>query len=388
MRFAALLGIFCYTLPHALPQSLTVALTGQSMIRSDIRVSAPAEVPVITALLKGADIAFTNFEGTVAEPGQPNAEAPIQGRGFLAPPEAINALKAAGFNLLALSNNHSADLKIPGIQNTLRAVERLGLAHAGIGNSAKEALSPGYLRTSKGTVALIAMASGLVPQGGSATATRPGVNELRVEAGNKPNEMDANNILQAIRDAAKNAGLVIVYQHNHVFDKPFTAIFEEGMAERLRPPDWIQKWTHAEIDAGADLIVMHGAPLLHGIEIYKGRPIFYDLGNFIYNVPPALWYIQEPMAWESVVPLVEFQGRRARSIQLHPIVLNVIGQGQPDAQDLHANNLFLQTRGLPQSATGEKARYILDRVAEYSRPFGTLLDIKDGSAEIRLNPEK
>jgi poly-gamma-glutamate capsule biosynthesis protein CapA/YwtB (metallophosphatase superfamily) len=389
LRTAVFIVIVSTTGGFAWSQSpaITVALTGQSMIRSDIRVSAPSVVPVIASLLKGADVAFTNFEGTVAEPGQPNQDAPLQGRGFVAPPEAIEALKGVGFNLLALSNNHSADLKIPGIQNTLRVVSRLNLAHAGIGNTIKEAAAPAYLRTPKGTVALVAMASGLIPPGGSATATRPGVNELRVEAGNKPNEEDARNILDSIRDAAKKADLVIVYQHNHVFDKPFTAIFEEGMPERLRPPDWIKKWAHAEIDAGADMIVMHGAPLLHGIEIYKGRPIFYDLGNFIFNVPPPLWYIQEPLAWESAVPIVEFHGRHLRSIKIRPIVMNVLGNGQPDAQDLHANNLFLQTRGLPQLATGEKAGYILERIADYSRPFGTVVEVKADAGEIRLKAD-
>jgi Bacterial capsule synthesis protein PGA_cap len=66
--------------------------------------------------------------------------------------------------------------------------------------------------------------------------------------------------------------------------------------EEARKYDWLRKWTHAEVDAGADIIVMHGAPLLHGVEIYHGRPIFYDLGNFIYNVPPVLTAIDEPMA--------------------------------------------------------------------------------------------
>ncbi len=80
------------------------------------------------------------------------------------------------------------------------------------------------------------------------------------------------------------------------------------MPERLAPNAWLMKWTHAEIDAGADIVVMHGAPLLHGVEIYHGRPIFYDLGNFIYNVPPTLTYIDEPMAWESVVASVQFEG--------------------------------------------------------------------------------
>jgi poly-gamma-glutamate synthesis protein (capsule biosynthesis protein) len=142
------------------------------------------------------------------------------------------------------------------------------------------------------------------------------VNELRIEAGDKeneatvdlpgapgntPNQGDSQRILQSIRDARQHADLVIVYQHNHVFgNHSFATIFTEGMQERLAPNDWLKR-THAEVDAGADIIVMHGAPLLHGVGIYHGRPIFYDLGNFIYNVPPVLTAIDEPMAWESVV---------------------------------------------------------------------------------------
>jgi poly-gamma-glutamate capsule biosynthesis protein CapA/YwtB (metallophosphatase superfamily) len=365
--------------------ALTVTLTGQSMIRSDIRATAPAAVPVIANLLKGGDVIFTNFEGTVAEPGQPNADTPLQGPGFLAPPGALEALKAVGFNLLSLSNNHSADLKIPGIQNTLRETTRLNLVHAGTGNTADEAVAPGILRTPKGTVALVSMASGSIAAGSFATATHPGVDELHVEAGNQPNAEDSKRILQSIRDASKRADLVIVYQHNHVFDKPFGAIFREGLPDRLVPPEWLKKWTHAEIDAGADLIVMHGAPLLHGIEIYHNKPIFYDLGNFIFNAPPTMWTLQEPLTWESVVAAVEFQNKHLQSIKLRPIVLNFLGQGQPDTADPHANNQFLDTRGLPAPATGEQATYILDRLAEYSRPFGTTIQVKGETAEI--NPK-
>src|SRR4051812_3798568 len=84
------------------PQTLTVTLTGQSMLRSDLRATAPKAVPVIAGLLKG-DVVFTNFEGVIALPGQAVSE----GRGFLAPPEALDAFKALGFNLLSLSNNHA-----------------------------------------------------------------------------------------------------------------------------------------------------------------------------------------------------------------------------------------------------------------------------------------
>jgi len=363
----------------AQPSALTITLTGQSMIRSDIRAHAPSAVPIIESLLKG-DVKFTNFETTIVD--EKKGQSHMDGR-FLSPPEALDALQSFGFNLVSLSNNHSFDLKVAGIQNTLGEAKRLNLAHAGTGNTIQEAVAPGYLKTAKGTVALVAMASGLVPEGGSATASRPGVNELRVE-GNRPNEQDTQRILQSIRDASKRADLVIVYEHNHVFDKPFQTIMLEELPERLGPPDWLKRWTHAEIDAGADIIIMHGAPLLHGVEIYKGRPIFFDLGNFIFQAPPANLLLDEPINWESVVAYVEFQGKNLQSVQFRPIALNKVGEGQPDVHDEHTNNIFLQTRGLPKPATGEQAHYILERLADLSRPFGTKFEVKGDTAEIPL----
>jgi poly-gamma-glutamate synthesis protein (capsule biosynthesis protein) len=237
------------------------------------------------------------------------------------------------------------------------------------------------------------------------------VNELRVDAGqrqngatedlpgaapNTPNPEDARRILQSIRDARQRADLVIVYQHNHVFsNRAFSTIFTEGLAERLAPNSWLVKWTHDEIDAGADIVVMHGAPLIHGVEIYRGRPILYDLGNLIYNVPPTLTYIDEPMAWESVVATLQFErgagssapraAQTLTSIAFRPVVMNNIGDGQPDVHDEYASNQFLHTRGLPAPATGARAGYILQRLAEASKPFGTAMEIKGDVATVTVS---
>ena len=379
--------------------AMTITLAGQSMIRSDLRKTDPAEMPVIQKLLKG-DVRFTNFECTVAEPGQTS----LEGLGFLTPPAALDALTAMGFNLLSLAGNHAYDLRTTGTLNTLREADRRKIVHAGIGKNLAEAAAPGYLRTPKGTVALIASASGLITPEARAGANRPGVNELRVEAGDKlnestedmpgaganaPNAEDAQRILQSIREARRHADVVIVYEHNHVFSNhSFINMFTEGLPERLAPNPWLVKWTHEEIDAGADIVVMHGAPLLHGLEIYKGKPIFYDLGNFIYNVPPAATFIDEPMAWESVMAYVEFQGGKLRAISLRPVVLNNIGKGQPDVHSEFTNNEYMDTRGLPSAANSERAGYILQRVADESKPFGTRLEIKGDTAEIQLNTAK
>ena len=394
------------------PQSsaLTITLAGQSMIRSDLRLTDPAAMSVISSLLKG-DVKFTNFEGVIAEPGQPNESVPETraNGGWLDPPGTIGALQALGFNLVSLSNNHAWDLKAVGIQNTLKEAKELNLAHAGIGGNLEEAVAPGYLHTPKGTVALIGIASGEVSPGGAATANRPGVNELRVDKGtsgsvvspakdNGGNPMavdgngnplqrddeDAQHIIQSIRNARKQAELVIMYEHNHVFPKPFGTIFSEELPERLVPPQWLKQWTHEEIDAGADIIVMHGAPLLHGVEIYKGKPIFYDLGNFIFNFPASSGGLDEPIIYESVVAYLEYQGKNLQSITFTPIVLNKIGEGEPEAHNGHVNNQFLDTRGLPKPATGTQARYILERLADLSHPFGTNVVVKGDTAEIVL----
>src|SRR5260370_12816224 len=91
---------------------------------------------------------------------------------------------------------------------------------------------------------------------------------------------------------------------------------------------------------------MHGAPLLHGVEIYHGRPIFYDLGNFIYNVPPTLTYIGEPMAWESVLAYVQFQGKKLQSFSFRPIILNFMCVIHPDILNADTNNECLDLRPL------------------------------------------
>jgi hypothetical protein len=120
------------------------------------------------------------------------------------------------------------------------------------------------------------------------------------------------------------------------------------------------------------------------VEIYHGRPIFYDLGNFIYNLVPTLTYIDEPMNWESAVASVEFQDKKLKSISLRPLALNNIGEGQPDMHNEYANNQFIQTRGLPTPVTGKRAGFILQRIADASTPFGTVMEIKGDTAEIRL----
>jgi poly-gamma-glutamate synthesis protein (capsule biosynthesis protein) len=325
------------------------------MLRSDLRSTAPTAIPAIAGLLKG-DVVFTNLEAAVALPGQSASE----GRGFLTPPETLDALKSLGFNLLSLSNNHAFDLGATGIQNTIREAERRQIVHAGVGNTIDEAAAPAYLRTPKrhhcaGVERLRShrpRRHGGEGQAGRQPTAGPGRRQGQRREERSPCGAGQHAAPGGRRThpaehppgpGAGRSGDRLPAQ-SRVRQRSFATIFTEGMAERLSPNEWLKRWVRAEVDAGADIVVMHGAPLLHGVEFYRGRPIFYDLGNFIYNVPPALTYIHEPINFESAVAHLEYQGRTLRSISIRPIVLNVLGEGQPDVGERAANQ-FLFTRG-------------------------------------------
>jgi hypothetical protein len=147
---------------------------------------------------------------------------------------------------------------------------------------------------------------------------------------------------------------------------------------------WRRMW---KVIAGAILVVMHGAPLLHGVEIYRDRPIFFDLGNFIFQT--ALANIWEPIVWESVVAYVDFEGTTLKSIKFRPIEMNKIQQDQAHTRDIRTNNLLSQTNGLPRVATGEQAHAILQRLVDLSRPFGTQDATPSAMSPLRRqNPRK
>ena len=158
-------------------------------------------------------------------------------------------------------------------------------------------------------------------------------------------------MLRAIGDAAKQADTVIAYHHNHV-------LTEKGR----RVPSWQQDFAHRCIDAGATLFVSHGAPWLLGIELYKSRPIFYDLGSLVFQTATE-GGTYDASTWQSVVAECRFAGGALADMTLTPIQLNDQGVDGD-----------LATRGRPSLARGPPAAAIFDRLAALSAPFGTAIE--------------
>jgi poly-gamma-glutamate capsule biosynthesis protein CapA/YwtB (metallophosphatase superfamily) len=343
---AGALGAAILPQPGRAAGELRLTVMGQALIQHDLREHPWADLAALAAVFGKADLCFTDLETAIRSA---KAEAPVRQDVFLhaADPVVLDCLKDWHIGLLATANNHAFDLGTGGIIGALDELDKRGLAHAGTGTNLASAAAPAFSHTTNGTVALVAGASGQIRDGGAATPTRAGVNELRVE-GDVMNVEDAARFLQALRDATKQADVVIAYHHNHV-------LTDKG---RSVPP-WQRGFAHQCIDAGATLFVSHGAPWLLGIELYQRRPIFYDLGSLVFQTATE-GGAYDATAWQSVIVECRFADKTLAEMRLTPVQLNAEGIGGD-----------LATRGRPSLAHGADGGAILDRLAELSAPFGT-----------------
>ncbi|MER9977463.1 CapA family protein [Mesorhizobium sp. M0085] len=402
--------------------SFTLAVTGQSLIHHDTRNVRSPEFDRVKAILKGADLAFTNFEGTVYGS---HCGWPTKGISFgCSKPVVLDALEEIGFKALSLSNNHAFDLGPSGILSTLEEVGKRGFLHAGIGRNASEALRPGNATFRERAVAMVAMDGGpsddlrYAADATDYSPERPGINRLRIscildidaeafghleailnkagyssldlyEPEDQPpldqgelwiglaafrksdrfkrtveiDKEDLKNNLRAIRTAADAGNFVIAYLHHH-----------HWASDWLQSPDWISAFARQCIDAGAAIFVSHGVPVLLPIEIYQGRPIFHSLGNFIFHSRKNSWKPNE--VWESVVGVCSFDRNcQLTSLTLHPVVLG----GEEGLKDE-----ALQRRLVPHLVTGAAADRILGKVASASMEYGSRIEVVEGVGKFDL----
>ncbi|PYQ74843.1 MAG: hypothetical protein DMG04_09235 [Acidobacteria bacterium] len=435
--------------PMLADNSFTIALTGDSLITMKLSVHTDPPFLKMIDLIRGADAAFTNLEMLLHD-YEPYPSTESGGTYMRADPSIAKELAWAGFDMVARANNHTGDYGVEGARITTRHVAAAGLVQAGFGESLREAREAKFLDTDKGRVALISTSSTFPDQSRAGvswgdTRARPGLNPLRftttqivtreqfdalrgaltsagigtgrgqngedgrqraadgsatamtlanrrIVAGEKtgthtePLKEDVDAMAAVVRNAHKVADYTIVNSHTH-----------EAGAERYYPPEFFITFAHAMIDAGADVVSASGPHVLRGIEIYKGKPVMYGLGNFIFEnetllrQPPenyaplgmtlesgagvgdfnerrsnndTIGFPADERIWESVIAVPRFVGRQLAEVKLYPITL---GYKKPRPQ-----------RGWPMLAGPELSRKIIDDVARFSTPFGTKIEFRDG----------
>ncbi|MBQ8382662.1 MAG: CapA family protein [Clostridia bacterium] len=214
--------------------------------------------PVLVEQMQADDITFMNNEFTISDRGTPMAGKYYTFRAAVKNTALYNTL---GVDIVSLANNHAYDYGTDAFLDTLDALEQYGVDAVGGGENLDEAMKPMYYIVNGRKIAYVAASRAekykLTPE---ATADSPGI--LRC--------YDTEKFLQVIREAEANSDLVIACVH---WGTEYSAELEEAQVSTAR--DYI--------DAGADLIVGAHAHQLQGIEYYKGKAIFYNLGNFWFN---------------------------------------------------------------------------------------------------------
>jgi hypothetical protein len=441
---------------------LNLVAVGDTILVRPLHMFREKRFLALVDLIRNADVSFSNPEILFHNHEMPPAAMPHVSY-VVAHPRIIQDFKWLGFDLLCDAHSHSWDYGVEGLLTTLRRLDEQGIIHAGAGRNLSEARAPAYLETAKGRVALLSCVTSF--QGAARAGEqrpdhmgRPGISFLRhkrvytvtrqsldvmrlmsaklgVEEekaywrrmasvfstlpvpddtdidfhflGNHfrlgeefnvtsiPDEEDMRDILRWVREARRQADWVLMSVHSH----------EYGNGERGKgvedPPDFLQTFARRCIDEGVDTFLGHGPHFIRGIEVYRGRPIFYGLGNFVFQneVYPTLpadsysWFQLghhhtpadlydaktrigrtdsklEDIYWEGLVAQPVFKAWKLKEIRLHIADLQ---QDQPRSQ-----------HGRPMLALEEVASRSLERLARLSRPYETEIEIKDGVGYINV----
>lgn len=437
-----------------------VALTGECMITQKAHVHQEPAFLKLKEALDRADVAVGHLQMNFGQYRDVyGARGNYRGNFLLADPKLAGELKWLGLDMVSAASDHSFDFGPEGVKSTMKACDGADLICAGIGRTKAEAREPKYWEGAAGRVAMVSMSTGNISTewanlSNGTMGVRPGPNPMRVtvryyvpeEEGEvirrmgkalgclrewkptRPNGMtegefrvmwpteqsthgaqgtvsvfkksadgygaeshcdpkDLTGNLQQIHEAANMADLVIVSHHYNIYER----------GESSQAPMYAVELAHAAVDAGADIYYGHGWNKMMGFEIYKGKPIFYGLGNFIaqdqfveqlpsdsYETYRGVRETPIPLGkrdaawWTSVLVQVKLdRDKQVQSMVFYPVELGVDLE-QTDAPVNRFTGKWCQ--GRPFLAGGKGAERILEEFAKLAGRYGSEVRLEKGLA--------
>lgn len=434
------------SLVYATPPKATVkdgfvyAVLGDiSQVRPVTRLGVK-ELDDVLKIVRGADFVLANQEGPAFN--VQTKKFAVNETGAMLPSDttALGDMKNMGVHMLSMANNHGMDYGADALMENLRLLKGAGLTYAGAGNNLREARAATLFPTPKGKVSVVATAGTfkmnfVAADGRGALAERPGISTVRTtmfqqvtapemkvlqqlkglrpnmntdlnaqsqiqvldqiyQLGDKPglsfrvNEFDLKDLMQSVHKAKENSDLAVFTIHAHQ-----SATGEDDT--NPVPADYLVQLFHSVVDAGADVVAGHGNHLIRGIEIYKGKPIFYGLSSFSFSGQPAgtnmggeprLLSAPGPTGppseqsirqlgggvtltmWECFFATTTWEGGKLKEVRIYPIDLNAAGN---------------KPKGVPSFASPELSKKILDEMKRISAPFGTNIIVEGNIGIIR-----
>lgn len=285
------------------------------------------------ALLAEGDLNLANLETPVTTRRAP-ADKTFT---YRMPPESLDAVRAAGFGLVSLANNHTLDQGPGGLTDTLAALDARSIARAGAGRNAAEARRPAVVEV-RGTKVGFLSYSLTFPKSFWADRDKPGTafgHETWVRAD-----------VAALR---ARVDVVLV-------------AFHWGAEKRETPKQYQRTLARAAVEAGADAVIGHHPHVLQGIEVIDGKPVLYSLGNYAFGS-------SSNVAKDSALARLVVEGGRLRGLELVPLLVH---------------NKVVDYN--PQVAEGLVSERILTTLERLSGDLGTVTTRRDGRLVIDLRP--
>ncbi len=335
--------------------AVTIAAVGDFMLTK--RPEAE-DIAAVRAFLTGSDITLANVDTVLSGRGT----AVPKWANLRGPREAARDLRAMGFDVIVMANNHAMDFRAEGMLDSCRAYAEAGLLTMGAGENLAAATAPAIVPVGTRTVAMLAVSCTL-PFESAAGPDWAGIAPVRVkqafvvdeslmteQPGTVPEVtcwLDERDLARACRDveeAREKAEVVVTVVHWGV-PSPWRAPSHPVVQEYQRVLG------KALIDAGADAVIGNHAHEVHGIEFYRGKPIAYCLGNFwIDGIGSYPW-----MGKESLVLRLSFGEGGKPEVEIVP--------------------LFLDDDGIPRSDPAGRAGELLTRL---SAEFGVAVELTEG----------
>jgi len=415
-------------------QPFTFAAVGDIIIRRPIGEGEPG-YQTLVKVMREADMTYANMEGPILD------EASFRGPLAGGPKSVVDELKRMGVRIMTTANNHTLDAGLEGMFETHRLLDEAGIVHAGSGKNLADARQARIAVTPKGTIAAVGMysidaSSNNRSRFTDATADMPGLNPLHVtpynvvtaehmqalkkirdaiyarspevrvpvapvavdepagrlrlfqtafKVGPRPGDLtyemdptDLKGIITSVRVGKQLADFLVVAIHCHQNSFAFQAYSQDHQT-----PDFLIELAHQVIDNGADAFVGHGVHTLRGVEIYKGKPIFYGVSSFFYH-RGAAQEVTDPSSGpgigvnelddnlETLLTTSRFENGKLVEVRLYPADL-----GQDRTRPISRG-------GTPSTPSPEMARRVLEKLQTLSKQFGTTVSIQNGIGVIRV----
>jgi gamma-polyglutamate biosynthesis protein CapA len=310
-----------------------ISIVGDVLLDRGVRAMIEKHSPSypyenISTIFKKSDITVGNLECPITDNG-----APILKKGnliFRGAPSNVPFLYDAGFKIFNLANNHAMDYGSEGISSTIKLLNDKSINTFGGGLNQRDAEKPLYVHTNGVTVGFLGF-SAFPPEGYIYFKNKPDVAHL-----------DEDRLHSTIMQAKRGCDILIVMFH---FGKEFD--FYPSIHQRTV--------AHIACDSGADIVIGQHPHVLQGIEKYKGKYIFYSLGNFVFDrqIPPG--------TDQTGILQFSISKKQIRDVSLLPIKI---------------------TNCQPEPCDRTDAQYIAKRLILYSKGMGAAIEFKAGVAAI------